>query len=41
MRYGVWYELTVKSLVWYSPSAFAELGLEVPDTWDELDRMTW
>ena len=40
MRYGAWYELTVKSLVWYSPSAFAELGLEVPDTWDELDRMT-
>lgn len=26
----------VKSFVWYSPSAFADAGYEVPETWDEL-----
>jgi alpha-glucoside transport system substrate-binding protein len=26
----------VKSLVWYSPSAFAEAGYSIPETWDEL-----
>ncbi len=25
-----------KSFVWYSPSAFAEAGYEVPQTWDEM-----
>ncbi len=38
--YGSWYELTVKSLVWYSPRRFAERGLQVPTSWDELDRLT-
>jgi alpha-glucoside transport system substrate-binding protein len=27
---------SVKSLVWYSPSAFADGGYEVPQTWDEM-----
>jgi len=27
---------SVKSLVWYSPSQFAEAGYEVPTTWDEM-----
>jgi alpha-glucoside transport system substrate-binding protein len=26
----------VKSLVWYSPAAFAEAGYEIPETWQEL-----
>lgn len=26
----------VKSLVWYSPSVFAEKGYSIPETWDEL-----
>jgi alpha-glucoside transport system substrate-binding protein len=26
----------VKSFVWYSPSAFAEKGYEIPTTWDEM-----
>ncbi len=26
----------VKSFVWYSPSAFADKGYEIPKTWDEL-----
>lgn len=35
-RYGVWFRLTVKSLVWYPPGAFDEAGYELPATWDEL-----
>lgn len=27
---------SVKSLVWYSPTAFADGGYEVPETWDDL-----
>ena len=27
---------TSKSLVWYSPTTFAEAGYDVPQTWDEL-----
>ena len=26
----------VKSFVWYSPSAFADAGYEIPETWDDL-----
>ena len=26
----------VKSFVWYSPTAFAEPGYEIPETWDDL-----
>lgn len=38
--YGSWYQLTVKSLVWYSPRRFAARGLQVPTTWAELERLT-
>lgn len=34
--YGLWYRVSVKSLVWYSPAAFAAQGYEVPTTWDEM-----
>ncbi|MGI9586111.1 MAG: ABC transporter substrate-binding protein [Acidimicrobiia bacterium] len=41
--YGLWFRASVKSLVWYRPSEFAENGYVVPETWDELallsDRM--
>ncbi len=30
----------VKGYVWYSPSSFAEWGVEVPTTWDELMTLT-
>lgn len=30
----------VKSFVWYSPSAFADKGYEIPKTWDELMTLT-
>ncbi len=31
---------SVKSFVWYSPSAFADNGYEVPETWDEMMDLT-
>ena len=31
---------SVKSLVWYSPSAFADAGYEVPETWDQMMDLT-
>lgn len=31
---------SVKSLVWYSPSAFADAGYEVPETWDDMMSLT-
>lgn len=31
---------SVKSFVWYSPSAFADAGYEVPTTWDDLMALT-
>ena len=34
--YGYFYNVNVKSLVWYSPDAFDEAGYEVPATMEEL-----
>ena len=34
--YGVFISADLKSLVWYSPKAFAASGYTVPTTWDEL-----
>jgi alpha-glucoside transport system substrate-binding protein len=31
---------SVKSFVWYSPTAFADAGYEVPSTWDDLMSLT-
>lgn len=31
---------SVKSFVWYSPTAFDESGYEVPETWDEMMDLT-
>jgi alpha-glucoside transport system substrate-binding protein len=39
-RFGVWYRLSVKSLVWYPPAAFAAAGHTVPRTLDELLALT-
>jgi alpha-glucoside transport system substrate-binding protein len=38
--YGAWYRLSVKSLVWYPPRAFAASGYDVPETWEELGALT-
>jgi len=34
--YGFFISADLKSLVWYSPKAFASAGYKVPGTWDEL-----
>lgn len=34
--YGFFISADLKSLVWYSPKAFASAGYKVPETWDEL-----
>ncbi len=35
-QYGLPYKQEIKSLVWYSPDNFAEMGYEVPATMEEL-----
>lgn len=39
-QYGVPILGSVKSFVWYSPSAFEENGYEIPTTWDDLMALT-
>ncbi|MCP4225478.1 MAG: carbohydrate ABC transporter substrate-binding protein, partial [Actinomycetia bacterium] len=39
-QYGVPAKSDLKSLVWYQPSAFEELGYNVPETWDQLKNLT-
>lgn len=34
--YAVWYRASVKSLVWYRPSAFEAKGYDTPKSWPEL-----
>lgn len=34
--YGIFLSADLKSLVWYNPKNFEEMGYEVPQTWDEL-----
>jgi len=34
--YGFFYNVNLKSLVWYVPDVFEENGYEIPETWDEL-----
>ncbi|WP_138464660.1 ABC transporter substrate-binding protein [Poseidonocella sp. HB161398] len=38
--YGVFYRVDLKSLVWYVPENFEDLGLEIPETMEELKAMT-
>ena len=37
--YGLWARASVKSLVWYSPIAFAAEGYQVPNSWSELQEL--
>ncbi|MCU0480108.1 MAG: extracellular solute-binding protein [Anaerolineae bacterium] len=37
---GIWGRATLKSLVWYSPTCFANAGYDVPNTWGELVDLT-
>jgi len=38
--YGAPLMASVKGFIWYSPSQFADWGVEVPETWDELLALT-
>jgi alpha-glucoside transport system substrate-binding protein len=38
--YGFFYKVDLKSLVWYNPEQFDELGYEVPETMAELKELT-
>ena len=37
---GLWHGVDVKSLVWYPKQDFEDLGLAIPETWDELLALT-
>ena len=34
--YALWYRASVKSLIWYNPTAFSEKGYDVPQSWPQL-----
>ena len=38
--YGIFYRVSVKSLVWYSPDNFEDNGYEIPQTMEELVSLT-
>ncbi|HYI34483.1 MAG TPA: ABC transporter substrate-binding protein, partial [Glaciibacter sp.] len=38
--YGAPLMASVKGFIWYSPAKFAEWGVEVPETWDDLLAVT-
>jgi alpha-glucoside transport system substrate-binding protein len=38
--YGAPLMASVKGWVWYSPAEFADKGLEVPETWDDMMELT-
>ncbi|ETX27178.1 ABC transporter substrate-binding protein [Roseivivax isoporae] len=38
--YGMIFGTDVKSLVWYSPQAFDEMGYDIPETMEELKALT-
>ena len=38
--YGLFYRVDLKSLVWYSPEAFDEMGYDIPETMEELKALT-
>jgi len=38
--YGFFYNVNVKSLVWYSPENFEDAGYEIPTTMEELKALT-
>lgn len=34
--YGIWFDVSNKSMVWYNAPMFKDAGVEVPTTWDDL-----
>lgn len=39
-QYAIPNKSDLKSLVWYKPARFAELGYEIPESWDDLKALT-
>jgi len=37
--FGLFFKVTSKATIWYSPKAFATAGYGVPTTWDEMIRL--
>lgn len=35
-RYGVFYKIANKSLIWYNPTQFKKFGQKIPQTWNQL-----
>jgi len=38
--YAIWYRASVKSLVWYNPTAFEAKSYDIPTSWDELTALS-
>ena len=38
--YGAPFKANLKGFIWYSPTKFAEWGVDVPETWDDLLALT-
>ena len=38
--YGLWYRVSVKSLVWYRPATFEAKGYDIPQTWAALSALS-
>lgn len=38
--YVLYYNVNMKSLVWYLPERFEDFGYEVPETWDEMIELS-
>jgi alpha-glucoside transport system substrate-binding protein len=38
--YGLWYSVSVKSLVWYNPEQFQKQGYSIPETWQEMMQLS-
>ena len=38
--YGLFYNVNLKSIVWYSPENFEDAGYEVPETFEDLKALT-
>lgn len=38
--FGLFYRVDLKSLVWYSPTAFDEMGYDIPQSMEELKALT-
>ncbi len=38
--YGIFYNVNLKSLVWYVPDNFDEAGYDIPETWEDLLALT-